>query len=355
MTSATPSLFDMRCSGVLLHPTSLPGPHGCGDFGAEAYHFVDWLRTAGQTLWQVLPLNPVGAGNSPYQSVSVFAGNPLLVDLAPLVERGWLDHPPPHDFERMRVDYGARRAVRAWHCCARPGPVSWRPPATRTKKHSPSFESSRRTGWTTTLFSWRCTSGTAGRGHAGLPNSPVVTRWHSIACAPKRPVKSASGTSCNGSSCSSGRASAAMRANAACTSSATCRSSSRTTPPTSGPTRDCSSSTRTASPTVVAGVPPDYFSADRPALGQPALRLGRACRPTATRGGSRRLAHAVALFDVVRLDHFRGFEAYWEVPGQRDRPRSTATGCTGPGADALRRAARRRSGRSAARSPRTWA
>ena len=84
MTSATPSLFDMRRSGVLLHPTSLPGPHGCGDFGAEAYHFVDWLRTAGQTLWQVLPLNPVGAGNSPYQSVSVFAGNPLLVDLAPL-------------------------------------------------------------------------------------------------------------------------------------------------------------------------------------------------------------------------------------------------------------------------------
>jgi len=106
MTSATPSLFDVRRSGVLLHPTSLPGPHGCGDFGAEAYHFVDWLLTAGQTLWQVLPLNPVGAGNSPYQSVSVFAGNPMLVDLAPLVERGWLDHPPPHDFERMPVDYG---------------------------------------------------------------------------------------------------------------------------------------------------------------------------------------------------------------------------------------------------------
>ena len=121
MSAAAPSLFDVRRSGVLLHPTSLPGPHGCGDFGAEAYHFVDWLRTAGQTIWQVLPLHPVGAGNSPYQSVSVFAGNPLLVDLAPLVERGWLGHSAPHDFERTRVDYArvapARMALlrEAWN------------------------------------------------------------------------------------------------------------------------------------------------------------------------------------------------------------------------------------------------
>ena len=55
-----------RASGVLLHPTSLPGPHGCGDCGAAAYHFVDWLVSAGQTLWQILPLGGIGAGNSPY-------------------------------------------------------------------------------------------------------------------------------------------------------------------------------------------------------------------------------------------------------------------------------------------------
>src|SRR5512140_1045553 len=105
MTPGTDSLFDTRSSGVLLHPTSLPGPQGCGDFGAAAYHFVDWLATAGQSIWQVLPLNPVGPGNSPYQSVSTFAGSPLLVDLGELAQRGWLGSVPDADFERSRTDY----------------------------------------------------------------------------------------------------------------------------------------------------------------------------------------------------------------------------------------------------------
>lgn len=80
-----------RACGVLLHPTSLPGPHGSGDFGAAAYHFVDWLVTAGQRLWQILPLGGVGAGNSPYMSTSAFAGNVLLIDLVGLHRRGWLE------------------------------------------------------------------------------------------------------------------------------------------------------------------------------------------------------------------------------------------------------------------------
>ena len=80
-----------RASGVLLHPTSLPGPHGSGDFGREAYHYVDWLVGAGQKLWQLLPLAGIGPGNSPYMSNSAFAGNPLLIDLAELHTQGWLD------------------------------------------------------------------------------------------------------------------------------------------------------------------------------------------------------------------------------------------------------------------------
>ena len=80
-----------RASGILLHPTSLPGPHGSGDFGPAAWHFIDWLAAAGQGLWQVLPLNPVGPGWSPYMSPSAFAISPLLVDLADLARRGWLD------------------------------------------------------------------------------------------------------------------------------------------------------------------------------------------------------------------------------------------------------------------------
>src|SRR5438128_1339900 len=105
MSAVTASLFNVRRSGVLLHPTSLPGPYGCGDFGPAAYHFVDWLATARQTLWQVLPLNPVGPGNSPYQSVSTFAGNPLLIDLSDQVERGWLQRIPIATFDNARCDY----------------------------------------------------------------------------------------------------------------------------------------------------------------------------------------------------------------------------------------------------------
>lgn len=79
-----------RRSGVLLHLTSLPGPHGSGDLGPDALRFVDWLAAGGQSLWQFLPLGEVGIGHSPYMSASAFAGNSLLVDLGELVERGWL-------------------------------------------------------------------------------------------------------------------------------------------------------------------------------------------------------------------------------------------------------------------------
>jgi 4-alpha-glucanotransferase len=82
-----------RASGVLLHITSLPGAHGIGDFGPEAYHFADWLQACGQKIWQWLPTTPIGPGDSPYQSVSAFAGSPLMVALEPLVQRGWLAAP----------------------------------------------------------------------------------------------------------------------------------------------------------------------------------------------------------------------------------------------------------------------
>jgi 4-alpha-glucanotransferase len=80
-----------RASGILLHPTSLPARGGIGDFGPQAYAFVDFLASARQGLWQVLPLGPLGFGNSPYSSTSAFAGNPLLISLDRLADRGWID------------------------------------------------------------------------------------------------------------------------------------------------------------------------------------------------------------------------------------------------------------------------
>src|SRR5579864_1355609 len=80
-----------RATGILLHPTSLPARDGIGDFGEAAYAFADFLHAAKQGLWQVLPLGPLGYGNSPYSSTSAFAGNPLLISLDRLAERGWID------------------------------------------------------------------------------------------------------------------------------------------------------------------------------------------------------------------------------------------------------------------------
>ena len=80
-----------RAAGILLHPTSLPSRGGIGDFGPAAYQFVDSLAAARQGLWQVLPLGPLGYGNSPYSSTSAFAGNPLLISLERLVSHGWID------------------------------------------------------------------------------------------------------------------------------------------------------------------------------------------------------------------------------------------------------------------------
>src|SRR5262252_3792252 len=80
-----------RASGILLHPTSLPGRFGIGDLGASAYEFVNFLEEAGQSLWQILPLGPTGYGDSPYSCLSAFAGNPLLISLEALVADGLLD------------------------------------------------------------------------------------------------------------------------------------------------------------------------------------------------------------------------------------------------------------------------
>src|SRR5687767_15911449 len=98
-----------RASGILLHPTSLPGEFGIGDLGPNAFEFVDFLADAKQTFWQVLPLGPTGYGDSPYQCFSAFAGNPLLVSPEFLVRDGLLtaDDLASVHYPGGRVDYGA--------------------------------------------------------------------------------------------------------------------------------------------------------------------------------------------------------------------------------------------------------
>ena len=98
-----------RLSGVLLHPTSFPSPYGIGDLGEEAYEFVDFLKEAGQHLWQILPLTHTGYGDSPYQSFSAFAGQPLLISPKHLISLGLLKEPELSDCPRadsQHIDYG---------------------------------------------------------------------------------------------------------------------------------------------------------------------------------------------------------------------------------------------------------
>src|SRR5688572_9219498 len=83
--------FEERASGILLHPSSLPGPHGHGDLGPAAHDFVEFLAGAGQRWWQMLPVGLIGGGNSPYDSPSACAGNPLLVSLELLARDGLLE------------------------------------------------------------------------------------------------------------------------------------------------------------------------------------------------------------------------------------------------------------------------
>src|SRR4051794_39736498 len=101
-----------RAAGVLLHPTSLPGRYGIGDTGDELTAFLDWMKSAGLTLWQLLPLNPPGYGNSPYGCLSSFAGNPLLISPDRLIRDGLLDEATPPEFPDDHVNFDAVTAFK---------------------------------------------------------------------------------------------------------------------------------------------------------------------------------------------------------------------------------------------------
>ena len=99
-----------RSGGILIHPSSLPGPYGIGDLGPQAFKFIDWLESTGCKLWQVLPLGPTGYGDSPYQCFSAFAGNPYLISFDGLIEDGLLtqdDFTDMPEFDASRVDFGS--------------------------------------------------------------------------------------------------------------------------------------------------------------------------------------------------------------------------------------------------------
>jgi len=320
-----------RSSGILLHPTSLSGRYGIGDLGLEARRFVDFLASAGQTVWQVLPLGPTGYGESPYQCFSAWAGNPLLISVENLVEKGWLDASAlagAPDFPEDRVDF--ERLI-PWKTallqCAAPKPAGFDDFCAAKHAWLDDFAlfvalkaQHQGAGW----IHWE-------RG-ARDRDPPSLARWREQLAEPiaaqkfiqfafyeqwreLRGYAGARGVRIMGDlPIYVAHDSADVWAN-----------------------RRYFHLDAQGNPTVVSGVPPDYFSATGQLWGNPIYRWD-ALAADGYRWWLDRFRAAFAVVDMIRLDHFRGFEAFWEVPATE----STAVNgkwVKGPGA-ALFRAAK---------------
>jgi len=305
-----------RSSGILLHPTSLPGPHGSGDLGQAAYHFVDWLLVAGQKLWQMLPVGPVGFANSPYMGMSAFAGNPMLIDLQELSTRGWLD---PQDlcavpgWDPYRIDY--------------PSMIQYRSEKLLQASHSFFARASDSEG---RVFEKFCGQHAAWLDDYALfmalnsnQKDKIWTEWDSK-IARRDPVALRKARSAMSKEIEFHKfiqwcftrqwKNLKKYANAkgirfvgdlpifVAHDSADVWSN----PESFHLDKDLD-------PTVVAGVPPDYFSETGQRWGNPLYRWS-VMKKDNYDWWIKRFQASFDLFDIVRIDHFRGFVSCWEVP-----------------------------------------
>jgi 4-alpha-glucanotransferase len=315
--TATSELFSTRSSGILLHPTSLPGPYGLGDLGANAHAFVDFLASAGQGWWQMLPVGPVGQGNSPYDSPSAFAGSPLLVSLEPLVEAGWLR---PDEIAAPASLAQARHADYA-------GAERYRESKMRTAFER--FSASRHaTDWQAfEEFRERC---------------KAWLRDYALFCALKQAHHGAPWTDWSRelrdrSPAGLELASTRLKEETEYTEfqqflfdrqwSALREHGRRAGVRLLGDIpiyvahdgaetwahRELFHLDARGRRRVVAGVPPDFFSTTGQLWGNPLYRW-RKIQRTGFEWWVSRLTTALSRFDALRLDHFIGFRRYWEVP-----------------------------------------
>lgn len=305
-------LLDQRRAGVLLHPSSLPGSAFCGDFGPDAYRFVDLLAAAGVSIWQVLPLGPTHPDGCPYQNVSVHAGNPDLVSLHWLQQRGWLEEAEamgaagPAEkrnaldtaFERFLAagDHEAEAAFAAF--CERE--AHWLEDYARFQAFRDDFDGAPWATWPAELrrpgseacerragelaavierlrfrqfvfqFQWQALRRHANeRGVLLFGDMPIYVHLESADVWAHQGEFQLDG---------SGR------------------------------------------PITVTGVPPDYFCAEGQLWGNPQYNW-EGMRDAGFDWWLRRFSSAARQFDILRIDHFRGLQAYWEIPADADNAR----------------------------------
>ncbi len=328
-----------RSAGVLMHPTSLPGPYGSGDLGEELTSFLDWAAGAGMDLWQVLPLNPPGYGHSPYNSVSSMAGDPLLISPQRLLDDGLLSSQDIADVPAFPADHVSFDRVVPWKVALLR--KAWkRYEANGAHEEIERFAHDERE-WLDDYALYMAIKDK----HGGTPwwqwDEPLVKRdpaaigkaqralgdeiryrtfvqflffrqWASV-----REAARARGIRIMGDvPIYVAHDSADVWSN-----------------------RNLFEVDEHGMPTVVAGVPPDYFSTTGQRWGNPIYRWN-VMRETNYQWWITRIRMNLRLADVIRLDHFRGFAAYWEVPA-KETTAMHGRWMPGPGMelfDALRKA-----------------
>ncbi|BDG05366.1 4-alpha-glucanotransferase [Anaeromyxobacter oryzae] len=305
-----------RRSGILLHPTSLPGPHGAGDLGAGAHRFATWLSDAGQRLWQVLPLSPTGFGDSPYQALSSAAGNPLLVSLEVLRNEGWLDDADLAGAPAAAPGRAELAGALAWKRArlARAA-LTFAAGASAEQAAELADFRAREAEW---LEDWALFAVLKDL-HEGAP----WTRWRTpLARRDPAALDDARARFAEAISAEVFAQHAffqqwsALRARCRALGIAVLGDLPIFVAHDSADVwarPDLFRLDASGEPAVVAGVPPDYFSATGQRWGNPLYDWDAIARD-GYRFWIARVRRTLALVDRIRLDHFRGFEAYWEIP-----------------------------------------
>ena len=324
-------MVDKRVCGVLVHPTSLPGKEGIGTFGKDAIRFLELLSSLGVSAWQVLPFTPPACGNSPYSAFSAFAGNPLLVDLEQLIEEGDLPH--DMDFPQFTGDYcdfeavtifktealdtaannffngsAGQRLNEFWNFC---NTSAWLHNYALFMSLKKKYHGKAWSHWPADVAKYT----TEAYEKYSIQLGPEIGRQKYIQWQFNRQWQRIKSIATGLNIKIIGDIPLFVAYDSA---DVWCN-------------RDYFLLDLNGKPTSVAGVPPDYFSKTGQLWGNPLYNWNK-LKENGYDWWLQRLSHSYTLFDIVRIDHFRGMEAAWHVPSHH-KTAQKGTWVKGPGRD----------------------
>jgi 4-alpha-glucanotransferase len=305
-----------RASGILCHPTSFPSRYGIGDLGQGAYDFLDWLVAAKQQLWQVLPLGPTGYGDSPYQSFSAFAGNPLLISPDSLAYAGLLPQDALTDapaFPAGKVDFGA--AIPYKQKLFRQSYAHFKAQATNDQHNGFAGFRAKNAAWLPDFALFMAVKAHFGGGSWHGWARDILVRYGPALDYYRRTLADeiAYYEYLQWQFAEQWRS---LKARAASQGIQIIGDSPIFVAEDSADVwsrPELFTLDEERNPIVIAGVPPDNFSATGQRWGNPHYRWDVMAQ-TGYAWWIERIRHTLSIVDIVRIDHFRGFEAAWEIP-----------------------------------------